>query len=195
MPSARAAALGRLGVATLVAALAAACLVAASAQAGGSSWSSYLAPATTCAGADDPAAAPAVQRRAIACLVNWARRRDGRSSLATPNALQRAAALKGRRVVSCNDFSHTPCGSDPTASLRASGYRYSTFGEDLWVGTWGAFSVRDVVGAWLASPMHRANVLRASFSDFGAALVRAPGLMGDGDAGVWVATFASPRRG
>ncbi len=129
----------------------------------------------------------------MGCLVNWARRQDRRVSLAQPAALQRAAALKGRGVASCGVLTHAPCGSDPTASLRASGYRYSSFGENLFVGTWGEVTPRDVVATWLQSPAHRANILRSGFRDFGAALVRAPGLLGDADAAVWVATFASPR--
>ena len=113
-------------------------------------------------------------------------------SLAQPAALQRAAALKGRGVASCGVLTHAPCGSDPTSSLRASGYRYSSFGENLFIGAWGE-APRDVVAAWLQSPAHRANILRAGFRDLGAALVRGQGLLGDADAAVWVATFASPR--
>lgn len=192
MPSATAATSVRLGLVTLVAASLAAFVVVASADGAGSSWSSYLAPPAACPGADDPTAAPAVQRRAVGCLVNWARREDRRASLAWPATLQRAAALKGRRVASCGVLTHTPCGSDPTASLRASGYRYASFGENLFVGTWSEVAPRDVVAAWLQSPAHRANILHAGFRDFGAALVHAPGL-GDADGAVWVATFASPR--
>ncbi len=113
-------------------------------------------------------------------------------SLAQPAALQRAAALKGRGVASCGVLTHAPCCSDPTASLRASGYRYSSFGENLFVGAWGEVTPRDVVATWLQSPAHRANILRSEFRDLGAALVRAPGFLGDGDAAVWVATFATP---
>jgi uncharacterized protein YkwD len=77
--------------------------------------------------------------------------------------------------------------------LRAAGYRYSSFGENLFVGTWGQVSARDVVAAWLQSPGHRANVLRPGFRDVGAALIRARGLFGDGDAALWIAAFAAPR--
>ena len=193
MTPATAAATVRLGFATLVVASIAAFLVAASADGAGGSWSSYLAPSAACPGSDNLAAAPAAQRRAVGCLVNWARRQDRRVSLAQPAALQRAAALKGRGVASCGVLTHAPCGSDPTSSLRASGYRYSSFGENLFVGAWGDVTPRDVVAVWLQSPVHRANILRAGFRDLGAALVRGPGLLGDADAAVWVATFASPR--
>jgi len=147
----------------------------------------------TCAGADDPRASAVVQRKAIVCLVNSARRQAGRTLLSTPTALQRAAAIKGRRVVSCGQLSHTPCGSDPTAALRAAGYHYGWFGENLWLGTWGHFSARQVVESWLGSPGHRENILRPSFRHLGAARVRAQGVFGEERTAVWVATFASPR--
>ena len=40
---------------------------------------------------------------------------------------------------------------------------------------------------------HRANMLSGQFRDFGAAPVRATGLLGGADAVVWTATFASRR--
>lgn len=146
-----------------------------------------------CAGADDPRASAVVQRKAIVCLVNAARRQAGLTLLSTPAALRRAAAIKGRRVVSCGQLSHTPCGSDPTAAIRAAGYHYGWFGENLWLGTWGHFSARQVVESWLGSPGHRENILRPSFRHLGAARVRAQGIFGEDRTAVWVATFASPR--
>ena len=101
--------------------------------------------------------------------------------------------LKGREVASCGQFSHTPCGADADATVRASGYRYRTLGENLFAGTWGRFSPREVVAAWLRSPPHRATILDRRFRHVGVAPVRAHGLLGDGDAVVWTATFASPR--
>ena len=169
--------------------------VAASVARGGErSASAYLAPTGACAHADDAAAPAAVQRQAVACLVNWARARDRRVSLRQPAALQRAAELKGRGVVSCNAVSHTPCGgADPAAGLRRAGYRYSSYGENLFVGPWAQVSARDVVAAWLSSPPHRANILRSGFRDLGLTSVRAPELDDGSDAVVWVAAFARPR--
>lgn len=102
--------------------------------------------------------------------------------------------LKGLDVASCNELSHTPCSSDFTSSVRTAGYRYSTFGENLFAGSLGNVSARDVVAAWLRSPPHRANLLRTDFRHVGTALVRAPDLLGGGgDAAVWVAAFGAPR--
>lgn len=183
----------RTGLATLFLALLAAFVVVGSADGGSRAWSAYLAPASACKGSTDRAAAPAVQRRAVTCLINWARARDRRGRLVQSFSLERAAGLKGRRVVACGQVSHTPCGSDLTAPLRTAGYRYSTFGENLFVGSVGSASAHDVVSAWLQSPGHRANVLGAGFRDIGTALVHADSLLGDGQAVVWIAAFASPR--
>jgi uncharacterized protein YkwD len=148
---------------------------------------SYLAPAGVCAGSTDPAATPAVQRGAIACLVNWARRSAGRRWLAPSRSLQRAAVLKGRKVVACGALTHSPCGSDPLAPLRASGYPYASFGENLALGPRGQVTARDIVATWIVSPPHRANIFSAGFSNIGAALV------GRSEGSVWVATFGSQR--
>jgi len=191
--SATAAAPVRLVVTAAILASVAAFLVAGRADGAGRAWTVYVAPAGACTAADDAAAAPAIQARAISCLVNWARVQDRRGRLAQRPALRRAAALKGQGVASCGQFSHTPCGTDVTAAVRAAGYRYATFGENLFAGTWGSVTARDVLTAWLQSPPHRANVLDPSFRHVGAALVRAHSLLGDGDAAVWTATFASPR--
>lgn len=162
-------------------------------SAGQASSASTLVSAASCRGADDAHAALPVQRRAIACLVNVARKQLGRAALATPDKLRRASQLKGHDVASCGELSHTPCGADPTAAVRESGYRYAWFGENLWFGTWGQFTPREVVQSWLGSPSHRANILRPSFRHLGVARVRANGVFGEASTAVWVATFASPR--
>jgi hypothetical protein len=109
----------------------------------------YLAPEAACASASDANAVPAVQARAIACLVNWARAQDRRSRLVPRSALQIAAALKGERVAACGQFSHTPCGTAVTSAVQASGYRYATFGESS--RPWGQVSARDRGVARLAA--------------------------------------------
>ena len=180
-------------VATVLAVASLAFLLVGRADGAQRSAEAYLAPDGACASASDPSAAPAVQVRAVACLVNWARAQDRRSRLVSRSSLRVAAALKGERVASCGQFSHTPCGAAVTSGVQASGYRYSLFGENLYAGTWGQVSARDVVLAWLESPPHRANLLNPKFRDLGAAAVRAPGLLGDSDAVVWTATFGTRR--
>lgn len=193
VPPATAAAPARALLTATLLAIGAAFLFAGSADGGGRAWSAYLAPASACANATDRGAPTAVQRQAVTCLINWARRRDGRAKLAPSRPLTVAADLKGKKVASCGQFSHTPCGTDLTAPLKASGYPYASFGENLWVGSLGANSARDVVAAWLQSPGHRENILRPYFRDLGAAAVPAQGLLGSGAEVVWVTTFGSRR--
>jgi uncharacterized protein YkwD len=190
---ASAAAPSRLLAPVLLAASIAAFLLAGRADGAERASAAYLAPSGICRAADDAAAPAAAQARAVACLVNWARRQDRRSRLLRRSALARAAELKGQSVASCGQFSHTPCGAAVTSGVNASGYRYATFGENLFVGTWGRFTPRDVVNAWLNSPPHRANMLSGKFRHVGAAPVLAKGLLGGSDAVVWTAAFASPR--
>lgn len=183
----------RLVPAFAVAALLVVLATGQAADGAGRSWSGYLAPAGACGAADDAAAPAGAQARAVACLVNWARAQDGRSRLASRPALRKAAQDKGLKVASCGQFSHTPCGAPITAAVNASGYRYGWFGENLYAGTYGQVSPREVVAAWLQSPSHRANMLRRHFRHVGVAPVHAPGLLEGTDAVVWTAAFASPR--
>jgi uncharacterized protein YkwD len=191
--SASAAAPLRVALAALAVASFVAFLVAGKADGAGRSWASYVAPAAACPGSADASASPAVQERAVGCLLNWARAQARLKRLGRPALLGRAAILKGRKVAACGQFSHAPCGSDPRAALQAVGYRYSTMGENLFLGSWGRVSPRQAVAAWLRSPGHRANILRPGFRHVGAALVRAPGLRADGDGALWITEFAAPR--
>jgi uncharacterized protein YkwD len=182
----------RLGLAAVVAALVAASF-GARAGAGAPEWVADLAPSGTCAASEDPGASLVVKRQAIVCLVNWARSRHGRHALAPSRPLRRAAVEKGRRVASCGVLTHAPCGTDPLAEVRQTGFRFGLFGENLWAGPWGV-SARGVVEGWLGSPPHRANLLRPGFRLLGAGLVRAPGFLGNADGAVWVTTFGTRRR-
>jgi uncharacterized protein YkwD len=181
----------RLGLATVVAVLVAAGL-GGRAGAGAAEWTADLAPVGTCAASEDPGAALRVKRRAILCLVNWARRRHHRRALAPSRPLREAAVEKGRKVASCGVLTHAPCGTDPLAEVRGTGVHFGLFGENLWGGPWG-YTARGVVAGWLASPPHRANLLRPGFRLLGAGLVHAPGFLGNPDGAVWVTTFGRRR--
>jgi uncharacterized protein YkwD len=183
----------RLVLAALFAAAALALLLTGSATGGGVSASALLGPAAACTAADNARASADAQMEAVECLINQARVRSRRAQLGESPALTRAAVLKGRQVASCNDFSHTPCGSDFTSTFRRAGYRYSTVGENLYAGPWGSTTPRQVVLAWLKSPGHRANILGSGFRQLGAAPVRANGLLGNQVSVVWTATFGTPR--
>lgn len=159
----------------------------------GRAWETYLAPAAVCAGGKSTASSSSVQARTITCLVNWARAREGLGKLVPRRSLQRAAAMKGRIVAECGQLSHTPCGSDASAEVRAAGYRFTRFGENLFAGPWGKVGPRAVVTAWIRSPSHRANLLDPDYRELGVASAPAPGLLGSGRSILWTAAFATPR--
>jgi uncharacterized protein YkwD len=188
-----AAAPARNALVALCATFVAACALVSTADGGGRSAAALLAPAGACESANDPRASAAAQIRAVACLINHARAKERRGQLADSALLTRAAALKGRQVASCGDFSHTPCGTDFAATFRRAGYRYASVGENLYAGPWGRVTARDVVLAWLRSPGHRANMLSPGFRQVGAAPVRANSLLGNSASVVWTATFGTPR--
>jgi uncharacterized protein YkwD len=172
--------------------LAVSLLAAGRADGAGGEWSSYLAPVGTCAGETSARAPRAEKARTIGCLVNWARAQEGRGALAMQHSLSRAAAMKGKTIAACGQFSHTPCGSELSAQVRATGYRFALFGENLYAGPWGQVSAREVVTAWLRSPSHRSNLLSPAYRHLGIAPARAPGLLGAGQAVLWTAAFATP---
>jgi uncharacterized protein YkwD len=66
--------------------------------------------------------------------------------------------------------------------LSGSGARGPVFGENL---AWGPVSASWVVGQWLASPEHRANLLRRGFRRVGVGALTGAF---HGSAGAWVVT-------
>jgi uncharacterized protein YkwD len=151
-----------------------------------------LAPPGACPGGESTAVAVVTQHRALVCLVNWARRAAGLGPVGSSHLLSRAAAVKGLDVVRCDDFSHTPCGKSPTAAVRRSGYRFSSWGENLFFGTDELGTARTAVQAWLQSPSHRRTLLARGFAHVGVALLRPQSLEGSGSVSLWVLELARP---
>ena len=172
-------------VSVAVAGLTAIVLLAANAPAGAAP-TDYLAPPGTCAGSTDAQARVDVHRRALVCLINWARRRAHLRPLAPHPALSRAAAAKGARIVSCGEFSHEPCGTPATAPTVAAGYRFRFWAENLYWGSQGLGTPRAAMEAWLLSPPHREHVFARSVRDAGIGRVHAPAFAGASDVTVWV---------
>jgi uncharacterized protein YkwD len=112
-------------------------------------------------------------RAAVLCLIDQEREAHGESAL-TPNAkLARAAQGHSEDMASEDYFSHVaPNGESPLARMRAAGYIYSSrigyaVGENIAWGTLWLASPQSIVGAWMASPGHRANILDSSFRETG----------------------------
>jgi uncharacterized protein YkwD len=81
---------------------------------------------------------------------------------------------------------HAPGGPDLVARLRQGGYlrRGTTtwiVGENLAWARGTAATPRGIVGAWIASPAHRTNILEPAFRDIGIGVVAGtPASSGDG---------------
>jgi uncharacterized protein YkwD len=143
----------------------------------------HAAPAATVTGASASAEVATMRR-----MINETRRRAGLPKLRASRKLDRAARLKLHRIDACHQFSHTPCGSPFTSTFRAAGGRRATMGENLAWGTSYLAAAPAILQSWMASPGHRANILRGKFR-YGGFAVGTVTLAGVGAVRLWVNTF------
>jgi uncharacterized protein YkwD len=112
----------------------------------------------------------------IACLINEERTSRGLGAV-QPNADLRQAALShSREMVDEGYFEHTsPAGVTFIDRIVAAGYtrgaRSWLVGENLVWGTGQLSTPQSLVTAWMNSPPHRENLLRARFREIGIAAV------------------------
>jgi uncharacterized protein YkwD len=112
-----------------------------------------------CRGAAAQHASKARTRRAIRCLINQQRARNGLGRLASNRRLGRAATRHARDMARHNYFSHVSLsGKSPLRRVRAAGWRRG-IGEALAWGCGPQASPAAIVAAWLNSPSHRAIIL------------------------------------
>ena len=109
----------------------------------------------------------AVVASVLADLANSDRRAHGAVELRVSERLMVAAQAKANDMARIGYFSHNgPDGKEPWDWIREAGYDYKFAGENLAI----QFSDSiDVERAWLASPMHRANILDTRFTEVGIA--------------------------
>jgi uncharacterized protein YkwD len=117
--------------------------------------------------------------------VNTVRAAHGLRPLAVDARLARAASAYSARLLRTDSFTHGALG----ARLSAYGARGPLFGENLAWGVGSRASARSIVRAWLASPGHRANLLRPGFRRIGIG-ARVGTFQGHGGAVVVTADFA-----
>ncbi|MBB4926480.1 sigma-70 family RNA polymerase sigma factor [Kitasatospora kifunensis] len=112
------------------------------------------------------AAAPAgndVQQ--VLSLVNTQRAQNGCGPLTENSKLQAAAQGQSDDMAARQFFDHTnPDGAGPQQRIDATGYQWSSWGENIARGQNNAASVMD---SWMNSPGHRANILNCSFKEIG----------------------------
>jgi uncharacterized protein YkwD len=130
----------------------------------------------------------ATARAATLCLLNEQRVANGLGRLRAHRQLQAAAQTYAGAMVAGEFFSHvSPTGSTLEQRIRqgtrylAGALRYE-IGENIAWGQGALASPRAIVAAWMASPGHRANILRAAFREIGIGIAPGapvPGLSGD----------------
>jgi len=117
--------------------------------------------------------------------MNRVRAQHGLHALRLDTHLQRAAVAHSREMLTTDVFAH---GAFARRMLRFD-VRARIAGENLAWGSGDASAARAIVAAWLASPEHRANLLRPSFRRTGVGDLLGP-FQGHGHARVVTADFA-----
>ena len=100
-------------------------------------------------------------------MVNVEREKVGAAPLTVNYSLMEAAWVHNEHMVEIGRICHSGCGDgDPGTRIAATGYRYTTWGENVAVSYPNAAAVMD---AWMHSSGHRANILNRRFVDIGVA--------------------------
>jgi uncharacterized protein YkwD len=150
------------------------------------------AAAASCPGANlTPATGNVEQvRAAVLCLINQERERHGEGALTSSAKLAHAAQQHSRDMANEDYFSHiTPDGQTPLNRMRANGYIPNAqdgyvVGENIAWGTMWLATPQSIVGAWMASPGHRANILDGAFRETGVGVEpRPPASLAEGQPG------------
>jgi len=175
----------RLLVAALVAALAGLCLIGGVAAEPASA-------ASACKRHGNKQPENLTQKRArnaIVCLINKKRRHHGRSGLDRDWRLGKAARRHSDTMASKSCFSHQCSGEGSLYTrLRSTGYLVDglsrwAYGENIAYGLRSSGTPKKIVGAWMNSSGHRANILSRTFRDIGVGFTR------KGDKGYYTTDF------
>jgi uncharacterized protein YkwD len=116
-----------------------------------------------------PSAANVVQvRAATLCLINAQRSRQQEAPLTENARLERAAVLHSLDMATRQYFEHVdPDGVHPDARIVQQGYPPILVGENLAWGETVKSSPAVIVGMWMNSPGHRANILEPGYREIG----------------------------
>jgi uncharacterized YkwD family protein len=130
--------------------------------------------AGTPAGTNNPATPTgsgtlSTQGSRILQLANAERAKVGAPALKSNTDLNKLATMKSQDIVEKNYFSHqSPTYGSPFDMMKKYGITYKTAGENI---AMGQRTPEEVVTAWMNSPGHRANILKASFTHIGVGYV------------------------
>jgi len=98
-------------------------------------------------------------------LTNAERAKEGLADLVWNDQLAQAAVNHAQDMIDRGYFSHfSPEGDSVGDRATAAGYAWWMIGENI---AEGQKTPQEVVEAWMNSPEHQANILRADFTDLG----------------------------
>jgi uncharacterized protein YkwD len=104
----------------------------------------------------------------ILIFTNGERAIDGKGGLTWNPTLAKVAEFKARDMEARQYFAHeSPSGKGPQDLAQDFKYDYMLVGENLALGDF--CSDRDVMDGWMNSPGHRANILKAGYTELGVA--------------------------
>ncbi|MGD0094606.1 MAG: CAP domain-containing protein, partial [Planctomycetota bacterium] len=114
-------------------------------------------------GAEKPEAGVelSAEEKAVCELTNKERKNAGLEPLQLNAKLFEAARAHAANMLKHGKMAHKLDGQEAPQRVAAKGYRYALVGENV---AYGQETPEEVVAAWMASPTHRANILRAQFT-------------------------------
>ncbi len=123
-----------------------------------------------------PASTPAVsgdyaafQKRVVE-LVNAERAKNGLKPLTMNAQVNKTATLKSQDMAKLGYFDHnSPTYGSPFDMMKKYGISYRTAGENI---AMGQTTPEQVMKGWMNSPGHRANILKASFTQIGVGVAK-----------------------
>lgn len=108
--------------------------------------------------------------RLLVALTNQERAKAGLTALQANAQLTEAARAKADDMLLKGYFDHTsPVGRTPWVFIKAAGYGYTRAGENLAIDF---PTIAGPINGWLASPPHRANLLKPDYTEIGLAEVK-----------------------
>ena len=112
----------------------------------------------------------AIIQSEIILLTNEERTQNSVGELSENSKLDNAAQQKASDMAQFGYFAHEgPDGKQPWAWIDDAGYDYQYAGENLAVRF---VDSKDVVAGWMASPTHRANIVKPAYADVGVGIAQ-----------------------
>jgi uncharacterized YkwD family protein/spore coat assembly protein SafA len=103
-------------------------------------------------------------------LVNIERSKHGLRPLTANWELSRVARIKSQDMKNKGYFSHySPTYGSPFDMMKKFGFKFYSAGENI---AMGQRTPQEVMTAWMNSPGHRANILKADFKEIGVGLAK-----------------------